>query len=128
MDICGVCGTSESDSRNALCALGHDAWLQLEDFENPELFHKIEVAAKRFGFKPNELKQLMVENKSIVVLFSTYISNYANGASLRNHCKYNPFTNTVFDIVPNDTHVQSILTNRSVELPDGTILTEFRIF
>lgn len=55
--ICGLCGGSEADD-NALCVNdGHDYWIELEDFDNPELQSYIDEACERLSMSREEMKR-----------------------------------------------------------------------
>lgn len=126
ISICTRCGDFIYDSNTKVCKLGHFSWLHISDFDSKDLQMKslcYEVAT-RFGFSIEELKATMLNDIPIQILLATYYSHWSNGASLRSYCKFNPITKRVFKIEPINCKVNANFVGESVELPNGTILTE----
>lgn len=47
--ICGVCGSRDVDNDTGFCINGHDNWVEVSDFFNPDLKGYISEASKNLG-------------------------------------------------------------------------------
>lgn len=54
--ICGACGTKKSDPETGYCINNHDYWVELQDFDNPDLVDYIKIACRNLGLSEKQLK------------------------------------------------------------------------
>lgn len=60
MDICGYCGETKADSKNALCvSCSGDFWVQPQDFDNPELEEYVADAARNLNVSVEKLRDMV---------------------------------------------------------------------